>query len=67
MEPQDLQALVKVNHSFLSFTSHLTTRIQRANFLRNNPQEQKKTGELDSLIKHIQLLSSQGRWIRVVH
>jgi hypothetical protein len=42
MEPQDLQALVGVNHLFLSFTSHLTTRIQRANFLHNNPQEQKK-------------------------
>ncbi|KAJ7356438.1 P-loop containing nucleoside triphosphate hydrolase protein [Mycena albidolilacea] len=32
----------------------------RANFLRNNPQEQ-KTGELDSLIKSIQFFSSQGR------
>jgi hypothetical protein len=56
-----------MGHWFLSFTSHLTTRIQRANFLRNNPQEKKTPGELESLIKHIQLLSSQSRWIRVVH
>ncbi|KAJ7859520.1 SNF2-family ATP dependent chromatin remodeling factor snf21 [Mycena olivaceomarginata] len=39
----------------------LQALVKRANFLRNNPQEQQKTGELDSLIKHIQLLSSQGR------
>ncbi|KAF7367428.1 Chromatin structure-remodeling complex subunit snf21 [Mycena sanguinolenta] len=35
--------------------------IGRANFLRKNPHEQKNPGELETLIKYIQHLSSQGR------
>ncbi|KAK7064785.1 chromatin structure-remodeling complex subunit snf21 [Favolaschia claudopus] len=33
----------------------------RAKFLRQNPHEQKNPGELDGLMKYIQILSSQGR------
>jgi ATP-dependent helicase STH1/SNF2 len=40
---------------------------QRVNFLRKNPLEQKSPGELDGLIKYIQLLSSQGWFVSIVY